>query len=464
VRRCVEHDPETLNTTLRLGGAPVPKRLKALIIAYYFPPDGAIGGVRPYQFARHFPEFGVEPWVLTVEPQHAEQPDAAFLPNGVPERHLLRTPVDTTFRDRVLQLWRRSRNGDAAPASPPTGSPAARRFQQAREWVLSWLAYTDPLIGWYRPALERAEEALRRVRFDVLVSTSPPRVTALVARELSRRYRVPWVMDVRDPWQQKNWEAAGASSIVAYHNDRLFSKCVDTAQIIVHNTERLRQDTCALKPDAADKTYCVPNGFEHEWTLGSDSRARVFNVAYYGNIMGRRSCTAFLDGLRHWLDARGKRAPPRIAVRFVGTGFESTAEEIAARDLERVVSVHPPVPRTQVRQLINDDYVLLSFANEQPLQVPGKTYDYLATGRRILAVTEHDGATADVLGPVEGCTVAEKPHEVASALETFYRDFEHGASPRVERSALLADANYEHRAEQFAGLLHSIVGEQTASA
>ena len=102
--------------------------------------------------------------------------------------------------------------------------------------------------------------------------------------------------------------------------------------------------------------------------------------------------------------------------------------------------------------------------HEQPLQVPGKTYDYLATGRRILAVTEHDGATADVLAPVEGCTVAEQPREVASALDSFYREFEQGASPRVERSALLADANYGRRAEQFAGLLHSIVGEQRAVA
>jgi hypothetical protein len=446
----------------------VPKRLNALIIAYYFPPDGAIGGVRPYQFARHFPEFGVDPWILTVEPQHAEQPDAAFLPRGVPERHLLRTPVDTTIRDRVLDLWRRGKRANGGPSEPPSAAPAPavtapRRFQQAREWVLSWLAYTDPLIGWYRPALQRAEEALRRVRFDVLVSTSPPRVTALVARELSRRHRVPWVMDVRDPWQLKTWEARGASSLVAHHKERLFSQCVDTAQLIVHNTERLRQDTCALRPDAAPKTYCVPNGFEPEWTQGSDSRQRVFNVGYYGNIMGRRSCTAFLDGLRYWLDERVAHRP-RVAVRFVGSGFESAASAIAERELSQIVSVHPPVPRTEVRHLIDDDFVLLSFANEQPLQVPGKTYDYLATGRRILAVTEHDGATADVLAPVEGCSVAEEPHEVAAALERFYREFEQGKSPRVERSALLADANYEHRAEQFAGLLHSIVGEQSAVA
>jgi hypothetical protein len=51
----------------------------------------------------------------------------------------------------------------------------------------------------------------------------------------------------------------------------------------------------------------VPNGFEPEWAQGGDSRRRVFNVGYYGNIMGRRSSTAFLDGLRLWLDERGQR-------------------------------------------------------------------------------------------------------------------------------------------------------------
>ncbi len=73
--------------------------------------------------------------------------------------------------------------------------------------------------------------------------------------------------------------------------------------------------------------------------------------------------------------------------------------ELARLRLSEMVKLHPPVPRTHVRRLIRDDFVLLSFANAQPLQVPGKTYDYLATGRRILAMTERDGATADVFAP-----------------------------------------------------------------
>jgi hypothetical protein len=438
--------------------------VRALIVAFHFPPDGAIGGVRPYQLARHFPEFGIEPWVLTVEPELAEQPDAAFQPHGIPEEQILRTRVDATLRDKVLGLWRRRAAtrpfaGTPTSAAGPAPPASQRRFAKTRDWVLSWLEYTDPHIGWLRPAVRCAEQAWREAPFDVLVSTSPPRVSALVARELARRHHVPWVMDIRDPWQVREWEAVGSSRLVARHKRTLFSRCLSSADAIVHNTERLRQSTCIARPDVADKTYCVPNGFEPEWAARvqeAPAPSRTFSVGYYGNVMGRRSCTGFLDGLRRWLDSSGAH-PPRVCVRFVGTGFDAAAGEIASRGLDRVVTLHPAVPRTRVPELIKDDFVLLSFANQQPLQVPGKTYDYLATGRRILAVTEHDGATADLLSPLAGCAVAERPAEIASALDGFYRDYEHGANPRVDRPRVLAEASYRHRAEQFAGLVQASV-------
>jgi hypothetical protein len=266
-------------------------------------------------------------------------------------------------------------------------------------------------------------------------------------------------MDIRDPWQMSGWEAPGTSKLVARHKRSLFLHSLSSAKAIVHNTERLRKSTCAALPEAAAKTHCVPNGFEPEWAACVQERpagSPVFGIGYYGNIMGQRSCSGFLDGLRLWLDSF-EACVPRVSVRFVGTGFEAAAAGVSSRGLESIVTLHPAVPRTQVPELIKDDFVLLSFANQQPLQVPGKTYDYLATGRRILAVTEHDGATADLLSTLAGCAVAERPGEIASALDSFYRDYQQGASPRVDRPGVLAEASYRHRAEQFAGLVRSAV-------
>jgi hypothetical protein len=43
---------------------------KVLIITNHFPPDGEIGAVRPFEFARNFKEFGWCPVILTVDEKY----------------------------------------------------------------------------------------------------------------------------------------------------------------------------------------------------------------------------------------------------------------------------------------------------------------------------------------------------------------------------------------------------------
>ena len=64
--------------------------------------------MRAYRLARHLPESGIDAWVLTVQPEFAERPDPGFEPAGVPEERILRTRVDPTLGDRVLELWRKA--------------------------------------------------------------------------------------------------------------------------------------------------------------------------------------------------------------------------------------------------------------------------------------------------------------------------------------------------------------------
>jgi hypothetical protein len=105
---------------------------------------------------------------------------------------------------------------------------------------------------------------------------------------------------------------------------------------------------------------------------------------------------------------------------------------------------------------MEEDFALLVLANDQPFQVPGKTYDYLATGRRIMAVTEPDSATADLLRPLEGCAIVESCIDVVDALKRFCDAFRAGASIRVDRAAFMAEASYPRRTANYARLLQSM--------
>ena len=163
----------------------------------------------------------------------------------------------------------------------------------------------------------------------------------------------------------------------------------------------------------------------------------------------------FLHGLRLWLDLR-RIQPDRIHIRFAGLGFAEAQRAAQALGIESIVSFDPRVPRETALQLMGQQWVLLLLANGQPLQIPGKAYEYLATGRRVLAVTERAGATADFLEGVPGCAVAESPEEIASALDRFWSEFTSRGAGRFDRHALFAQGTHEHRASAFAGLLREI--------
>src|SRR6056297_3000252 len=47
---------------------------KVLIITYYWPPSGGAGVQRWLKFAKYLPEFGIEPIILTVDPEYASYP------------------------------------------------------------------------------------------------------------------------------------------------------------------------------------------------------------------------------------------------------------------------------------------------------------------------------------------------------------------------------------------------------
>ena len=44
---------------------------RVLLISYYFPPSGGPGVQRVLKFAKYLPDFGWQPTVLTVAPEHA---------------------------------------------------------------------------------------------------------------------------------------------------------------------------------------------------------------------------------------------------------------------------------------------------------------------------------------------------------------------------------------------------------
>src|SRR5436190_18492976 len=64
------------------------------MITYHFPPDAAVGALRPLKFAKYLSHYGWEPYVLTVKPRYYPALDQSRL-DEVPS-------LEKVFRTRML--------------------------------------------------------------------------------------------------------------------------------------------------------------------------------------------------------------------------------------------------------------------------------------------------------------------------------------------------------------------------
>ena len=70
----------------------------------------------------------------------------------------------------------------------------------AREIFHAFVLLPDPEVAWLPDALRAGVRVVRERGIDVVLSTSPPNSTHVIAAAIARRAGVPFVADFRDSW------------------------------------------------------------------------------------------------------------------------------------------------------------------------------------------------------------------------------------------------------------------------
>ena len=365
--------------------------LRILLVTYYFPPSGGAGVQRPTKWVRYLPAHGVAPTVLTVRAgayPHLDPAMAADVPDGVP---VVRTPAPDPFA-LYGRLTGRSRDEAVSARTHRVGADDAFGERVAR-WVRANVFVPDARVGWVPFAVRAARRLHRAAPFDAVVTTGPPHSAHLVGRALARR-GVPWLADFRDPWADIHYVGALARSARADARDRaLEASVLSEARAVVTVSEplarRLRERLATLGADTP--VHVVRNGFDPADVNGPAPPVRTdrFEIVYTGTLFG--TPTALLDALAD---------EPRAHLRIVGTVPDELAGAVAARGLGARVTVEPTVPHADAVALMRSAALLLltieaawSYADAV---VPGKTYEYLASGRPVLGLGP-PGEAADIL-------------------------------------------------------------------
>jgi hypothetical protein len=398
-----------------------------LIVAYHYPPDRAMGSARPYRFAKYLRRLGYRVHVIAASHEGTLERDVTYVPD----------PFYATPRAGVG--WQMER--------------FCRRFFLPGMDGLRW-AWSAAQIG--RTFIR--ENAGHRI---TLFSTYPPIGTHLAAYLIAGTERVPYIADFRDPLGDlRIWNGATRlhkASLVLV--ERMIMKRVD---MVIANTDAAATHFEREYPNKAGPVHVIWNGFDPEERsspMAIPDRHELV-LTHTGALYPRRTAVPLLESLQRVFDG-GRLPVDRIKVRLIGNAAAASLPDREFLDraskqgwLDLVTS---GVPRDEAAAAMLGSDALLIVQPQTALQVPGKLFEYLPTGRPILALAPRGSAIEWVLknsGVTYACVHPDDPPSTMD--DTIVAFFNSDLGPVFPNAWFEENSNAQRQADRLHALITTL--------
>lgn len=361
------------------------KNNRILIISYYFPPLGGIPPRRSLRFAKNLPFFGWEPVVLTVsKPSNKEAAWDYELLKDIKD-----LPIEVIRTNWMDILWFYNLLGKL-------------KLYRLSAWYSTFCRRfpPDPYIGWYPYAVKAGIKVIKKQKIGCIYSNSAPFTTHLIALTLKKGTQLPWIADFRDPWIDDPLRPKGLFRWQEKLESKQEAKVIENADHVITASKNYAYFLKEKYPQAKRKITTIYNGYD--WPAGQEYKEECqndfLNFVYVGAFYRYQSPTNFLKALELFI----KDNIPKDKIGFTivgGHGDNSWKDKFANSPVREIVSVANFMPNNQVREkLIKAPCLLMHQARERgDLIVLGKTFEYISTGRPILALVPKGTECEDIL-------------------------------------------------------------------
>ena len=365
-----------------------------LLISAHFPPSPFVGGMRAAAFTRRLPRLGWHTCVVTLRMR--------------PAQHGAATPC--TRARRIERTW---------------GANSRDVFAIAGRYP-SFVALPDGYVSWLPFAVARSLRVIRQEKPAVLMTSGPPSTAHCIGLAIKRLTGLPWLADLRDPWQT----TAGASRLYAAVDARLERLVMSAADRIVATTSSIAADLCTrLGAGVADKVDVIANGYDEELFAQCVATPAVgrFTIAHIGSVTGYRDAGAFLSALRDCLAAA--TLPPDTQVIFLGGGDAAACAALQrATDALQLASHVTFQPRCQPDEAVMamqraSALLLLQCSPAAACCIPTKAFEYLRSGRPVLCLAPDGSEVRELLSRFEAVfsSAPDNVPAIRAQLEAAYR-------------------------------------------
>lgn len=328
----------------------------------------------------------------------------------------------------------------------------AAAFHKKLHAVIESLALPDIYAEWLPFALKKGRGLTAGKKYDFIISSSEPRSSHLAGYFLKKHSGVPWIADYGDPWiyplplkREFVFKTKAVEML-----ERKVIKQVDAITFTSEGTARLYQERYPfLDPK---KMYIVTQGFDPHIFSGIIGESGAgFRIVYCGSFYHKlRDPIEFFKAIK-------EMEVEDLEVVIAGR-INEYSEMINEYGLSSKIKDRGFVNHEQALSLEKGASVLLHIGNAIDLQVPGKIYEYMGSGRPILCIrgSKNDESADMVLRYNKGIVVENNKEEIKEGIMRLYTLWREDRLDSSYNTGIPEDASWTRGAEKIDGIMRAL--------
>ncbi|WP_047546616.1 glycosyltransferase [Psychroserpens sp. Hel_I_66] len=366
---------------------------QTLIITYYWPPAGGPGVQRWLKFVKYLPEFGVEPIVYCPENPSYPIIDESLLNEISSEIKIIKQPISEPYRFANFLSKKDSKQISSGVIPKKKKQSFVQRLML---YVRGNFFIPDARKNWVKPSVKFLSDYIKQHHIETIITTGPPHSLHLIGLQLKAELGVKWLADFRDPW-----------TTIGYHRELKLSKSseekhkileaqvLQTADQIIVTSENTKKEFLAK---TKQPITVITNGYDNH-NVKRQEKDEKFTLAHIGSLLSERNPKQLWTSLKELIDDN-EDFRRKFELKLIGVVSEDVLQTLKEFDLQSYINNLGYVSHKEaVKAQMASRVLLMVEINSQDTKViiPGKLFEYMASGTPIIAVGPKDTDVETIL-------------------------------------------------------------------
>lgn len=343
-------------------------------------------------FAKYLKKLKCNPIVLTVDPKFASYnlKDSSLI-NQIKDIETYKT-----YSLEVLSLYSIIKSGNRTKSIPQSYIPNKSIFDKLSSFIRLNFFIPDSRIGWNYFAFKKAKEIIKNNKIDYVITTGPPHSSHLIGQKIHNKYKLKWIVDLRDPWSELFYlKSKFRFNFSKKINDRLEYKVLENADAIITTVGDRYHKILSGKISNPNKIHKIYNGYDKlNYDKIKEIKPSKYNIVFTGVLTKNHNYEIFHEVLKIL-------SPSKQNLNMVFTLAGRIDNNITKGYSDEIELINKGyVDHDNAISIIKSSHLLINFnykETEETDMISGKLIEYLASGTPIINFSNSAKESHEVL-------------------------------------------------------------------